>query len=126
QNGVIYAGPTGTFPVWGPVYRSYSEASSTRGAWGWPVSAPTCARGSCVQNFEGGYLATAGSSVYPVTGSIAATYAATGGPTGPLGAPKDAGAPQAGGARGDGFAQGFENGVIYSGPDGTYSVSGAF
>jgi uncharacterized protein with LGFP repeats len=126
QNGTIYAGPAGTFPVIAGFRTAYWAAQSTTGDFGWPTGAQRCTSStSCSQSFQGGMIAQVGNAVATVTGPIYTAYSRVGGSAGALGLPIVSAASQAGGSHGNGTAQSFQGGSIYAGPPGAFAVSGA-
>src|SRR5690606_16263660 len=124
EGGSIYSGPPGAFSVRGVIRAQFWVAGSTRGSLGWPTAEEVCDGTRCSQQFQGGVVFTSGGSAFSILAALSAAYNNLGGPTGVLGYPTNGGAPQGGGANGDGVAQAFEGGSIYAGPPGAFSVRG--
>jgi uncharacterized protein with LGFP repeats len=125
QGGSIYSGPHGTFAVPRAIRDHYWAKSSTLGELGWPADAHECvsAGSYCSQAFEGGMVYSVPDGSFEMEGPIGTAYDALGGRSGPLGYPVVTEAAQGGGSNGDGLAQAFQNGSIYAGSDGAFSVS---
>jgi len=115
QNGTIYTSSAGTFAVIRPLRELYFSSGGNKGTYGWPIAAQTCSADECSQRFQGGVL----KSTNPYN-TIYKYWLATGGPSGPLGAPVGSVVqlPENGG----GYGQSFSKGTIYSNAGGTFAV----
>jgi uncharacterized protein with LGFP repeats len=139
SGAVVETSVSGTFAVKGPILSAHRAVGSVAGSAGWPTSEQTCVgegtAAVCSQEFQFATIslragrttvtAASGPLVDSTTddGAIAAYYAASGGSTGPLGAPTGE---VSCGLPGDGCSQTFQNGSIYSsGTYGAWSVAGA-
>ncbi|HEV7623591.1 MAG TPA: hypothetical protein VGO26_05605, partial [Amnibacterium sp.] len=128
-GGRLYV-PTGkpAIAVTGVILPLYVARGEAGGSLGWPVStqATVSAHGvsKVVQSFTNGAAYATGSSVTTVTGSLSATYAADGGPTGRLG--WVTGPARHSTAAGGGWSQAFDGGTLYysSTSTKTYALTG--
>jgi uncharacterized protein with LGFP repeats len=113
QKGSVFV-PTGAapLPVVGDIAAAYAAAGGVSGVLGLPVSNELTSGAARVQSFQSGAIwATAAGGAHPVRGAIGGAWAATGGVTGPLGAPTGNET-----AVGIGAAQSFAQGVLYWSP----------
>ncbi|MBM7805807.1 uncharacterized protein with LGFP repeats [Geodermatophilus bullaregiensis] len=111
-GSVYWSAGTGGQVVSGPVATAHEAAGGAAGPLGLPVG-PEAASGSArVQQFQGGgvYWTSAGGA-HPVRGAVAAAWQATGGLTGPLGAPVGDET-----AVGGGVVQAFSGGSVHWSP----------
>ena len=107
---------------------AYAETGSASGPLGAAVAATSCGTASsCWQEFAHGviYWTRAGGAVV-VSGVEGDRYLELGGVAGVLGAPRSAVSPYSNDTNGDGEAQIFANGNIYTSVDGSFAVWGEF
>lgn len=110
-NGSIYSSAAGAFVVRGAVRNAYFARGGSTGEVGWPLASESCSSGVCSQRFQFWTITTSSSGASLRAPEIAAAYANSGGPRGPLGAVSSA--VMRIDARGGGVAQAFERGSIY-------------
>lgn len=106
--------------------KAYIAGGWVRGALGWPTAQPICSGdGSCVVSLQHGSLYQPGTAGgFAITNSsIADAYVASGGSTGPLGAPTTATTQILTPSNGGGYAQGFKGGMIYASALGTFTLT---
>jgi uncharacterized protein with LGFP repeats len=124
QGGYIYDGPSGVFVLYRTAQTAFTAEGWVRGPLGWPTGAASCAPdGGCTQSFQGGtlFVSSTGAGFAVANPALATAYAAAGGPTGTLGYPVTSSAAISA-PLGDGWAQGFAGGYIYSSTAGTFVV----
>ncbi|WP_461474651.1 LGFP repeat-containing protein [Microbacterium sp. HJ5] len=114
----------GTFAVPVNVIAVHAAAGWVRGDLGWPTASPQCSTATCVQAFQGGYVAGVNGSLHAVSGGIAAGYRTAGGPSGAWGYPTSAQSSLVG-PNGSGTGQNFQRVQALSGPAGTFAVPSA-
>jgi uncharacterized protein with LGFP repeats len=54
--GTIYAGPSGTYAVYGSLRAAYIASGGITGPLGWPTSGDSCTAGTCTQQFQHGSI----------------------------------------------------------------------
>ncbi|MET4703229.1 hypothetical protein [Frigoribacterium sp. UYMn621] len=129
QNGSLYWSPSaGGFAVSGAIRDKYWSVLGEGGFLGFPISAQTCASGTCTQVFKNGtivWTASGGAQVIqPPSPEIQTVYSSLGGASGSLGPIISPVFVES--VNGGGKAQGFQNGSIYwSAASGGWAVSGA-
>jgi uncharacterized protein with LGFP repeats len=127
-NALVSSGPEGTFSLVGAIRSKHGLLGGVAGRMGWPLADQACdlPDGGCSQPFQHGTIYAYGSVAFATSHSeIAAYYATAGGPTGSLGYPTRDPVP-VGGRNQAGFNQPFQNGLVSSGPPGTFSMVGGF
>ena len=127
-KGMIYLYGATAVSISNPLQKAYVAAGWVRGSLGWPTAQPTCAPdGSCTMSFEHGslYQPGAGGGFSITDGRIADAYVASGGATGPLGAPISLTTLIYTPSNGQGNAQGFKGGMIYASAQGTFTLTPA-
>jgi uncharacterized protein with LGFP repeats len=108
-GSVYWSAATGAQVVRGDVLRAYEAFRGPAGPLGFPTGAERTSGSARVQQFQsGGIWWTAAGGAHPVRGGIGAAWHASGGLTGPLGAPMTDEAPAA-----TGVAQRFAGGSVY-------------
>lgn len=124
-GGMIYASAVGTFSLPSVSQKGFVEAGWLRGPLGWPTAAPSCSATGCVQQFQGGVLySPANGAAFGISDSrIASYYGAHGSFGGEIGYPTTATTLITTPTSGEGFAQGFQGGYIYSSALGTFWLS---
>ena len=127
DNGQIVSSAAGTFILSGAIRAKHAELLWVRGSLGWPTADAVCdSAGNCTQTFQNGSIvANVGAAAYVVTNdAISVKYTASGGTTGPLGAPTGETVAITG-PNGNGSSRAFKNGQIVSSASGTFILSGA-
>ncbi|MGT2425311.1 LGFP repeat-containing protein [Amnibacterium kyonggiense] len=116
QRGAITAAGSTTTTVTGATWTTWKARGAQTGTLGWPTSAVTTVtaggKKGTVQSFATGYVTVQGTA-RSVTGPLAATYRAHGGPTGVLGWPTGSALQRTDG--GGGWVQVFTGGRLYWG-----------
>ncbi len=94
----------------GAILAKWNTVGGVTGSLGVPIAAQVCDGPVCWQSFQGGQIATVGSSAWITTDAIRQRWLDTGGPTGSLGTPTGSSLTT---AKDNGFGQHFQNGEIY-------------
>jgi uncharacterized protein with LGFP repeats len=110
QGATLYwSVAAGVQPVRGEIAQAYADAGGPTGPLGFPTAAETTSGSVTAQRFSsGGIWWTQAGGAHAVRGAIGAAWEASGGPTGPLGAPVGDET-----AAGTGASQRFANGTLY-------------
>ena len=122
-DGIAYSSWCGSHVVpKGALSAVHGATGGAQGDLGHPCSAATGSGANRSQSFERGSIYSSPRGTFAVAGFVASTYGAAGGQASALGSPVADVVVEAGGAA---RYQRFERGTIYSGPRGTYAVTGA-
>lgn len=125
-GGQILHSASGTYLLRTAMLTELAKHGWVRGALGWPTADQSCDSTGCSQNFQNGKIVapTSGPAYVVDNSPIGVKYAATGGSSGPLGAPTGDTVPIVG-PNGDGFSRAFQGGQILSSETGTYVLRAA-
>ncbi|MBN9606109.1 MAG: hypothetical protein J0G30_05815 [Actinomycetales bacterium] len=118
-GGSIFASSAGSFAVVEPIRAAYFAKQGAWGELGWPTTAAVVDGGVTTQGFEHGTIAVAAGVAHYLTPAEAEVWAATGGATGPLGAPVQV---DGYAENGGGTARIFAGGTIFTSASGTFAV----
>jgi uncharacterized protein with LGFP repeats len=122
-GGDVYASSRGAYAVRLDIRAAYAKLGGVTGSLGFPRATASGLSGGTVQRFAGGSIYFSSTGTWGVVGSADSGYAASGGPSGPLGWPKANGASTTGSGT-TGTVQAFEHGELYSSTVGTAAVTG--
>ena len=127
QNGAIFTSPaTGAHAVVGDIARAWERNGNELGVLGWPTTDrnPTARGDGYYTAFQNGAVFTSpATGAHAVVGEMARAWERLGNEVGPLGYPTADRKPT---ARGDGWYQLFQNGILFSNAThGTHAVIGS-